>query len=55
MVKNVLIGKDTARRPSRCTIVGRFVGLRFILRQAAWLTAGFAAARFDDTRWLQKR
>jgi hypothetical protein len=35
MVKNVLIGKNTVRRASPCTIVGRFVALRFILRQRA--------------------
>jgi len=34
-VKNVLIGKNTARRASRCAIAGRFVALRFILRQRA--------------------
>jgi hypothetical protein len=55
MVKNVLIGKNMVRRAAPCTIAGRFVGLRFILRQAAWLTAGFDAAVSKGPQWLQKR
>jgi hypothetical protein len=50
MVKNVLIGKSSGRCGFPCTKAARFVGLRFILRQPPWLTAGF-----ERFRWFRNR
>jgi hypothetical protein len=41
MVKNVLIGKNTADGGLLTAVAAWFVGSRFILPEATWLTAPF--------------
>jgi hypothetical protein len=41
MVKNVLIGKNTAGGGALAGATAWFVGSRFILPEATWLTAPF--------------